>query len=375
VAGVRGRSVVAAAIAAIAMVLAACGPPGSVLPPPYIVATTLPPGQQPVGEDVYAHTRAGDIAPALVGIPTRVYVPNSESNTVDVIDPATFEIVDHFDVGRQPQHITPSWDMTTLYVDNTRGHSLTPIDPRTGKPGAPILVEDPYNLYFTPDGTKAVVVAEELRRLDFRDPKTWQLIKSLPIPHTGADHADFSADGKTMVISCEFSGWLVRVDVESMTVTGELHVGGQPIDVKLGSDGQRYFVADQERGGVAIVDAAAFEERAFVPTGAGAHGLYPSRDGRSLYVSNRKAGSVSVLDFATGKEMTTWHIGGSPDMGGVSADGRQLWLAGRYDSAVYVIDTETGQLIRRIEVGKGPHGLALFPQPGRYSLGHTGVYR
>jgi YVTN family beta-propeller protein len=62
-------------------------------------------------------------------------------------------------------------------------------------------------------------------------------------------------------------------------------------------------------------------------------------------------------------------------MGGVSADGTQLWLSGRYDSEVYVFDTTTGALIARIPVGHAPHGLAVSPQPGRYSLGHTGGYR
>jgi DNA-binding beta-propeller fold protein YncE len=52
-----------------------------------------------------------------------------------------------------------------------------------------------------------------------------------------------------------------------------------------------------------------------------------------------------------------------------------LWLSGRYDAAVYAIDTRTGRLIRRISVGAGPHGLCVYPQPGRYSLGHTGIMR
>jgi YVTN family beta-propeller protein len=62
-------------------------------------------------------------------------------------------------------------------------------------------------------------------------------------------------------------------------------------------------------------------------------------------------------------------------MGGVSADGKTLWLAGRYTSEVYAIDTRTGKLKARIAVGLGPHGLCVYPQPGRYSLGHTGVFR
>jgi DNA-binding beta-propeller fold protein YncE len=62
-------------------------------------------------------------------------------------------------------------------------------------------------------------------------------------------------------------------------------------------------------------------------------------------------------------------------MGGVSADGKVLWLSGRYSHVVYAIATENGKLLARIKVGKGPHGLCVYPQPGRYSLGHTGIFR
>ncbi len=329
----------------------------------------------PFNGDVYAFTHAGMMNPAVAGITTRVYVPNSEANTLDVIDPATYKVIAHYPVGALPQHVTPAWDLRTLYVDNDKGNSLTPIDPRTGTLGTPIPVEDPYNLYFTPDGTKAIVVAERLQRLDFREPHTWKLIKSVHIAHLGADHLDFTVDGSELVVSCEFSGWVVRVNVNDMRVTGELHLGGQPIDVKLSPDGRWMYVANQSRNGVSVIDPATMTEKAFIPTGGGAHGLYPSRDGKLLYVSNRIVGSVSVIDFATNRVVATWHIGGTPDMGGVTADGKQLWLSGRYTGSVYVIDTTTGALLHTIAVGAGPHGLDIFPQPGRYSIGHTGNYR
>jgi streptogramin lyase len=83
------------------------------------------------------------------------------------------------------------------------------------------------------------------------------------------------------------------------------------------------------------------------------------------------------VSFTSRKVVATWRLpgGGSPDMGGVSADGKLLWLAGRYHDEVYAIDTRSGQLRARIPVGHGPHGLCVYPQPGRYSLGHTGVFR
>ncbi|HUQ63589.1 MAG TPA: cytochrome D1 domain-containing protein [Acidimicrobiales bacterium] len=340
-------------------------------PPP----TTTAPAPAPT-DNVYAATAAGNMSPTTAGVPTRVYVPNSESNTVDVIDPATFKVIDHFPVGKLPQHVTPSWDMKVLYADNTAGNSLTPIDPMSGKPGKSIPVDDPYNLYFTPDGSKAIVVAERFKRLDFRNPTTWDLIKSVPVSHPGVDHLDFSADGRYLLASCEFSGWVVKVDLVTLEVVGELQVGGQPIDTRLSPDGKVFYVANQSEHGVHILDGETMTQLGFIPTGKGAHGMYFSRDAKSLYVTNRLGGSVSVVDVGTQKVTGTWAVpNGSPDMGGVSADGNQFWVAGRYNSEVYVIDTRSGELLARIPVGKGPHGLAIFPQPGRYSLGHTGNYR
>lgn len=349
---------------------------------------SAPPASEAPPEDdgpanVYEHTGPDDLAESVEDIPTRVYVPNGESNTVDVIDPATFAVVDSYPVGALPQHVVPSHDMQTLYVNNNQGNTLTPIDPRTGKPGPDIPVDDPYNLYFSPDGSQAIVIAERNSQIDFRDPDTWELVKHLDVPGeyrnasgaSGVNHAEFTADGKTLIASCEFSGWIIRVDLETMEVTGGLNVGGKPVDLKLSPDGTVVYNANETRNGVSVIDWATMQELAFIPAGAGTHGLYPSRDGTLLYATNRLGGSVSVLDFGTRQIVDTWTFGGSPDMGGVSTDGTQLWLSGRYHSEVYVLDTATGELIRRINVGGGPHGLAIFPQPGRFSMGHTGNYR
>jgi YVTN family beta-propeller protein len=319
---------------------------------------------------------AGRFAPATQGIPLRVYVPNSVSNTVDVIDPVTFTILRSFDVPRRPEHVVPAWDMRTLYVNSDLGNALTPIDPKTGTPGHPIPVTDPYNLYFTPDGTKAIVVPELYNALDFRDPHTWALIKRVPLPCVYPNHMDFTADGRTAVVSCEASRQIARVDVVTMQATGVLTVGGSPQDIRLSPDGSTFYVADQNLGGLDVIDAATFTKLEFIPTGAGAHGIYPSRDGQRFYVSNRTAGTITVINPKTRQIEATWTIPhGSPDMGGVSPDGSQLWLSGRYNGEIYVIDTRNGNLLRRIPVGLGPHGLCVFPQPGKISLGHTGNYR
>ena len=352
----------------------------------------MPPVRDP--RNIFAGAAAGRLATKVAHDLRRVYVPVLRAGAVYVIDPATFTVVGRFAVGRSPQHVVPAWDLRTLWVtNNAEGRidgSVTPIDPRTGKPGRSRPVDDPYNMYFTPNGAYAVVVAEARRRLDFRNAHSMALHGSLRVPQcAGINHADYAIDGRYAIFTCEFTGKLAKVDTVHRKVLGymKLSKGGMPQDVRAGPNGRTFFVADMHADGVFVVDGDRLKEIGFIPTGVGPHGLYPSRDGKRLYVSNRgshaihgvrrsKTGSVAVIDFATRTVVARWPIpgGGSPDMGNVSADGRYLWLSGRFDDVVYAIDTRSGK-VRTIRVGPEPHGLTVWPQPGTYSLGHTGITR
>src|SRR5207253_1273507 len=236
------------------------------------------PGMPPVTNrtNLYSETTADKLSPALANVPPRVYVPNVKSREVYVIDPATFTVIDRYKVGKKPQHVVPSWDLTTLWVtNNAEGRTdgtLTPIDPVTGKPGPDVAVDDPYNMYFTPDGTSAVVVAEAMKRLDFRDPKTLALQGSVSAPRCGGIKTGVGTHG----LYPSRDGTKLYV-----TNRGFSRIGGKP--------------------------------------GVG-------------------KGSVSVVDFSTRQVVATWTLprAGSPDMGNLSVDGKHLWLSGRYDRVAYV---------------------------------------
>ncbi|MDQ3913210.1 MAG: hypothetical protein M3305_15850 [Actinomycetota bacterium] len=327
--------------------------------------------------NVYAATMSkDDVKDSLADLPERVYVPNVIDGSIDVIDPETFQIIDHFYVGQLPYHITPSWDMSALLVNNEQSSTFTVIDPKTGRPTGTREASFPYNFYYTPDGSKAIVVAERLQTIGFRDPETWELLGSVYIPSPGVDHLDFSADGSYFLASSEWSGVVSKVDVNKMQLVGSVEVtGALPVDVRLSPDGSAFYVANQGSNGVSVIEPEEMKEVGFIPTGQGAHGLEISRDTKSMYVANRLEGTISVIDLATNNVVHTWTTGGTPDMMQLSVDGRQLWVSGRYDSAVYVLDTESGELLHTIYTGAQPHGLTYFPNPGRFSLGHNGVYR
>ena len=347
-------------------------------------------------KNVYAGAGTGMFSPAVAGHLSRVYSPNLTTGKVDVIDPETFKVIESLTAIASPEHIVPSWDLQTLWVSGDISYSyrgghadVMPIDPKTGKLGKAIDVPDSYNLYFTPDGKSAIMVAEAMRRLEFRDPHTMELQGYINTPQcAGINHADFSPDGSYAIFTCEYNDALAKIDLVHHTLVETLPLtpGHMPQDIRVAPAGKIFFVADMLGDGVMVIDGDLFGQVSLIPTGVGAHGLYPSRDGTKLYVTNRGThnlagqkngqGSVSVLDFATRKVTANWTIpgGGSPDMGNLSADGKWLWLSGRYDGVIYAFNTDDGS-VKTIAVGGMPHGLTVWPQPGRYSLGHTGNMR
>jgi DNA-binding beta-propeller fold protein YncE len=356
--------------------------------------STVPPSTaEDVRVNVYAAASAGALSPVEANDKAYAYVPSNDDGSVTVIDQGTLQVVDHYKVGKLVQHVVADWDLTMLYATVSDSNQLVAIDPATGKRGRSIPVAAPYNLYFTPDGSKAVVMAERLNRMDFYDRLTWKKIASTPTGRChGVNHADWSADGTFFLATCEYSGGLIKVDSNTGEIVGTLDLppGSMPQDLRLAPDGTKFYTADMEHGCVWIIDGTGTTLIGSIDTGIGAHGIYPSRDAKLMYVTNRGRtkndtrrksregdGSISVIDPTTDQVVATWEIpgGGSPDMGGVSADGSTLWVSGRYDAVVYVFDTSDGTLKAKIPVPRGPHGLNLFPQPGRYSLGHTDSYR
>lgn len=402
-----------AALVVVLLVLAACGPSGAGGPPraadgagssstaarPTTAGPTAPssaparvpapapfrhllPGMPPIERgDLAGATESGTLSPRVRRDPAMVYVPDSSptGSTVTVISQRTHRVVRTLRVGPLTQHVVPSYDLRRLYATSSLSNQLFVIDPRRVRVVRSVPVPRPYNLYYTPDGTRSVVMEEQHDEIRFSDPRTFRARRIVSTPGCrGPNHADFSANGRVMVVTCEFSGLLLKLSTVGERVLGRLKLpaGSKPQDVRLSPDGRTYYVADLVANEVRLIDARRFRQVGAIRTPAGPHGLYPSRDGRLLYVTDRTAGAVSVVSYRTRRVVDTWRIpNGTPDMGGLSADGRTLWLSGRYGAEVYALDTRTGRLLARVPVPGSPHGMSVWPQPGRYSLGHTGNMR
>ena len=342
----------------------------------------LPGMPRPLPGGVYAASGAGMTARSVRHDPALLYVPDSEPDGhTTVISQRTRRSVRVLPTGGLDQHVTPSWDLKTLFVEASESNHLATIDPSTGRMTGTIATDRPYNLYFTPNGRQAIVMDEQSNQIVFSDPDSFHRQQVVTDPTClGPNHADFSANGRYFIVSCEFSGTLIQVSTLRHRITGRIRLpmSAMPQDVRLAPDGRSFFVADMGRDLLLRIPWADFRVSRAYHTLKEPHGIYFSRDQRLLYLSDRRSGAVQVFDLARNRFTQTWWIpgGGSPDMGGLSSDGKILWLSGRYDGVVYGFDTVTGKVIARIKVpGNSPHGLLVWPQPGRYSLGHTGLMR
>lgn len=342
----------------------------------------------PAGGNVYAATGPGMIAPNARGRPARLYV--ARGRAVDVIDPVTLKTLGRMRTGAAVSRIVPSWDLRRLWGASRAHGTLVPLGPPgaagSGRPGrsggagavprdAPVRAGSPAGPYFTPDGRSALTLAGRPNRVDVRDPHTMRRRASAPMP-CAARHADFTIDGASLVAACASAGALARVDLAARRVSGTIRLpaGARPGDLRLSPDGALFYVADAAKGGVWLVDAARFAVQGFVRTAPGARGLVIGRHARRLYVVG--AGTVTAVEFATRRVSARWPLpgGGSPEPGGMSPDGALLWLA---DPAglVYAVSARTGRVVRKARIAGRPAGLCVHPQPGRYSLGGTGLYR
>jgi YVTN family beta-propeller protein len=354
-------------------------PDATETPPP----PTSSPTPDPHAGNVYATTISGQLDPRVENVPHRVYVPNEEQDDVAVIDAETFEVIGRFPVGDMPEHVNPDWGLEHLWVSNMNGGFLTKVDPMTSEPIEEIdLPIFPYALYYTLDGERVMVITNYIGQHDvgdngvhFYDPDTWELLEYVNVPWPGADDADLTADGRYLAISAEYSGYLVFIDTQEMTLAGQTEIGSLPRDVRLSPDGKTFYVTNEGLGGIQTVDAETWELTGFIETGEGAHGIDFSRDTTRMFVANRAAGTISVIDVATNEVVETWPVGGSPDEMVLNPDGTQLWASNRYHGSVSVIDTATGEVIATIETGANPHGLTYWPQPGTMAIGQNGNMR
>ena len=291
-----------------------------------------------------------------------MFVLNSLSGNVSVIDPTTWTEVRRIPTGKEPHHLYLTPDEKSVIVANAGADSLTFIDPRTGELQRTLRgILDPYHLRFSPNMKWFVTAANRLNHIDLYrwDGSEPTLVKRIP---TGKTPSHLWIDGQSRWIwsSMQDSDELVVIDLATQTLTHRVPTGSLPADVYVTPDDKTLLLGLTGGTGVEVYDVAGGKAPKLIgkiATGKGAHAFRSAGDGRHVYVSNRVDNTISKIDTQTLKAVSTFPAPAGPDCMDVLADGKTIVVGSRWAGKLTVIDADTQKIVTQVPVGRSPHGV------------------
>lgn len=290
-----------------------------------------------------------------------IFVLNSKSASVSVVDPVTWKETQRFNTGKEPHHLYLTPDEKSLVIANALGDSLTFVDPKTAVVQRTLRgILDPYHLRFSPDMKWLVIVGNRLNHVDLyrwngTEPTLSKRISTSKTP----SHVWIDSKSTTAYVSMQESDELVAIDLASEAIKWRIKTGSLPADVFGTPDDKLLLVALTGGTGVEVYDVSASAPKLIktIPTGAAAHAFRSMGDKRHVLVSNRVANTISKIDFQKLAVVNWFAAPGGPDCMDLSADGRYIYVASRWIKKLTVIDTTTRKVVRQVAVGKSPHGV------------------
>jgi YVTN family beta-propeller protein len=311
------------------------------------------------------------VALAAPAAAATLYVTNTRSDSISIIDTNTFEVVGTIPLGKgKPNRVAFHPDGRTAWVVYDKSHDLGVVDAETHTLLKRVRIGgNPYNLTFSPDGRTLYVLdwssdtsQDEVIAYDLKAEKIeWRVEVS-----TWPAHGIFARDGKLLYVSGETAGDLTVVDTAARTIAHRIvHGGGDAMGLALTADGKTLYAGAGENKAVLKIDTATTKQIASIAVPGVVHETTLTLDGKHLYVTLRKLNKVVIVSTADDRIVKVLDSRGSPDLVTMEPSGRYALVTNRYADAVSVIDVATQKEIRRIPVGKAPHGMALRPEETR----------
>ncbi|WP_456299697.1 YVTN family beta-propeller repeat protein [Paraburkholderia bannensis] len=293
-----------------------------------------------------------------------IIVLNSGEATLSLIDDKTHELVGTVPTGKEPHHLFPTPDNSSLIVANSVSNNLLFVDPKTGKTQRWIEnIEDPYQLGFSPDNKWFVTTGLRLDRLDiyhYGGAGNFTVAKRLPLSAMPS-HLAFTKDSNTVFVSLQVSGEIAAVDLPTQKVLWKMKVGPAPAGMWM-TPGEKYLLVGMTGADyVAVVDWRNQKIVKTIQVGKAAHNFRSMVDGRHVLVSSRVSNVISIIDEESLEKVG--EINGlmpGPDDMELSADKRWLWVTFRFARHIGLIDMQTKKLVKTIPVGRSPHGIYFY---------------
>lgn len=309
--------------------------------------------------------------------PGRVLLALSKADhTLALVDPGSLEIIARIPVGEDPHEVIASTDGKTAYVCIYGGgsyHEINIIDLVAQKPLRNIDTRPlfgPHDISFV-DG-KAWFTAEGSKAVGRYDPKTNKLDWSMGTGQDRTHMIHVTPDGKKVYATNVNSGTVSILEARDIdpgkSTPTKLHkewiqtvvptaMGSEGFDVS--PDGTELWTASSGNGKISIIDLGTkmLAEKIDAKV-MGANRLKFTPNGKQVFISSLKTGELTVYDTKSRTEVKRLKIG--TGAAGILMDpvGSRAFVACSPNNYVAIVDLKTLEIIRNIDVGGTPDGLA-----------------
>src|ERR687896_1806206 len=295
---------------------------------------------------------ASSTADSLAGV---MYVQNSNSNSISVVDLATNAILRNISVDGTPHSIKLSEDQLTLYIltsdrdsgtifvlNTTSNELMNEIS--TGVSIVDIAIFNDTMYASDVVGGKVLVMNVNGTLIDEID------VGSRP------QYMAVRPDGQVLYVT-RLGGPISVVDLEQKIVIKEIDSGSMPHHLSFTNGGEVLFVVNAESDTLSVIDSYKHEVIKTIPVGDSPRYVALNPDETLAYVTNMDSNTVSIVD--ADKVINEIPVGNRPYGIAFSADGGDLaYISNTRGNDVSVINTTSSNVIATLSAGGiGPHQL------------------
>jgi YVTN family beta-propeller protein len=297
---------------------------------------TLLPAHQIIGKDPYDIS----VNPST----NTVYVANSGSNTVSVIDGKTNNVTTNIPVGTYPNDLSVNPSTNTIYVANRDDNTISVIDGKTNNVTANITVgERPWAVSVNPSTNMAYVANFYGDTVSVIDGKTNNVTANITV---GKSPSDLSINPSTNIayVSNYDNNTVSVIDGKTNHIIATIKVGTKPSAVSVNPSTNTVYVANQDDNTVSVIDGKTNNVTANITVGKRPNDLSVNRSTNTVYVANQDDNTVSVIDGKTNHIIATIKVGKDPLAVSVNPSTNVAYVANHGDNTVLVIDGKTNNV-------------------------------
>jgi YVTN family beta-propeller protein len=289
------------------------------------------------------------------------YVTDEAGNSVLIFDRLTGSTLEVIPVGTSPKGIVISPDGTKVYIANSGSDSISVLDTITKEVTDTIFLGlgiGPEGLAITPDGRFLISANRVSNNISIIDPDTYRIIKHIPVGLSPL-RVSVSPWGDWAFVTNSRSDNLMIVSLIAKQVVSSIALRPKPIGVRSSPGGDEIFVSCHDSDIIQVVDSNLKEVVSSLRVNRGPIDIVLDRSRGRIYVANAKSNDVSILIESMNMKEATISVGESPNALALDGTRRLLYVVNKGDGTVSIIDLGKERVVDTIKAGIKPWGIVL----------------